>query len=552
MDRRLAIDTSHWDGVVDFSAWKSKRGLWGAIVKAGGNERGLGRYSDQLFWTNYQRAKNMGLHVGSYYYTVSTDVESAEADARHFVSLLEGAQLDLPIYMDVEDAAQFELSPQALTDVIVAFCEACAVRGFKPGLYTGGNAWLYSMLRDKLYKYADWIAWWRGSWPTEAGDIGMWQQGTMRLSDGTVFFDDISGCTDCDWCIVDYPSQIVSAGLNGYAKVEVPTVKVKNRLTYNEMAAEVCEHIINHDAHGYSQTNRMGDGTVESITLSDGTTVTIHGRDYDCSELMRMCFAAVGVLPYDSYMWTGNEYDLLTENGFVVVDVEDAQRGDVLLRNGHTEMYLGNNLQGGARIDEDGTIYGRQGGDQTGFEICSSEFQPWRWELCFRSTKVRPEEVPAITQDAGDPKNDLGIHYRMHSQSVGWLPPVHDGQTAGTVGFSKRGEAIKITPPEGMELEVMVHVEGLGTLWYEGVKRGKSSGTRSSANDPIMGTVGKSMRMEAVRIRITKRPKAFKDKKIMLQGHVQGIGWQEPVTEDQWCGTLGESRRLEALRIWFE
>ena len=121
----------------------------------------------------------------------------------------------------------------------------------------------------------------------------------------------------------------------------------------------------------------MGDGTEETFALSDSSLVTIHGGDYDCSELMRMCYAAVGVLPYDSYMWTGNEDDLLTSNGFIRIDPEDAQRGDILLRSGHTEMCLGD-LQGGARIDEVGGITGPSQGDQTGWEITSSEFQPWR------------------------------------------------------------------------------------------------------------------------------------------------------------------------------
>ena len=37
--------------------------------------------------------------------------------------------------------------------------------------------------------------------------------------------------------------------------------------------------------------------------------------------------------------------------------------------------------------------------------------------------------------------------------------------------------------------------------------------------------------------------------KISLQAHVQDYGWLEPVGTGQWCGTTGESKRLEALKF---
>jgi hypothetical protein len=73
-----------------------------------------------------------------------------------------------------------------------------------------------------------------------------------------------------------------------------------------------------------------------------------------------MCYRAVGVLPYGSYMFTGNEVELLTANGFAIRSLSSPQMGDVLWREGHTEIYLGNGMQGGARISEHGTISGAQ------------------------------------------------------------------------------------------------------------------------------------------------------------------------------------------------
>lgn len=113
-------------------------------------------------------------------------------------------------------------------------------------------------------------------------------------------------------------------------------------------------------------------------------TVYIHGGDYDCSEAVRMCYRAVGVLPYGSYMWTGNELELLKANGFREIDFGSIGDGDVLWKTGHTEMYLAGGYQGGARIDEVGGIHGPKQGDQTGGEIARSKFVRSNWTKALR------------------------------------------------------------------------------------------------------------------------------------------------------------------------
>ena len=173
--------------------------------------------------------------------------------------------------------------------------------------------------------------------------------------------------------------------------------------------------------------------------------------------------------------------------------------------------------------------------------------RPWSVVRCVIHPVVRKPE-----QHAGNPRNDLGLHYRMHSQDVGWLAPVHDGQTAGIVGEALRGEAIKITPPEGVTLDVFAHVQDKGTLGYPNIVRGKASGEGSSDSDPIIGTVGKGQRLEAIMLRVVSNTGPCKGKALWYQAHVQDVGWQQPVKAGQWCGTRGQGRRLEALRMWFQ
>lgn len=124
-------------------------------------------------------------------------------------------------------------------------------------------------------------------------------------------------------------------------------------------------------------------------------TVYIHDGDYDCSEMVRMCYRAVGILPYGSYMWTGNELELLQSHGFVKLDKYHPQMGDVLWRSGHTELYLGNNMQGGARIAETGGTDGDEG-DQTGTEITKSAYKPDSWTyLLHYNGNLKVEGIPA-------------------------------------------------------------------------------------------------------------------------------------------------------------
>lgn len=114
------------------------------------------------------------------------------------------------------------------------------------------------------------------------------------------------------------------------------------------------------------------------------TTLSIHGGDYDCSEAVRMCYRAAGVLPYGSYMWTGNELELLTAHGFAYRDPGSPQDGDVLWRSGHTELYLHGGFQGGARHgDYPGGLDGNQG-DQSGTEVTRSAYDPDDWEVLLR------------------------------------------------------------------------------------------------------------------------------------------------------------------------
>ena len=219
-------------------------------------------------------------------------------------------------------------------------------------------------------------------------------------------------------------------------------------LTYREALAEVMWHLVTHEAHGYSQYERAGDGTVETLYLSDGTLVSIHGGDYDCSEGIRACVAAVGLIPWgywDSYMWTGNEEQILLDAGFVKISPYDVGVGDILLRySGHTEMvvggYDGELYQAGFRISEKGTIYGEKG-DQTGWESTYSPFDPdGDWDVAFRYAGPERDGSADPTKDESEEEDMICL---IQPDGQGRLV-YYDGNEVHTLHHPDEAEALRI------------------------------------------------------------------------------------------------------------
>lgn len=108
--------------------------------------------------------------------------------------------------------------------------------------------------------------------------------------------------------------------------------------------------IANDPAHGYDQDNR-------------------DGPDYDCSSLVAYALRAAG---YNVWIFdTDSEIGQLEGIGFerLAYDPSILQPGDILWKDGHTEIYVGNNEVVGARQNEFGGIKGGTPGDQTGDEI---------------------------------------------------------------------------------------------------------------------------------------------------------------------------------------
>ena len=149
--------------------------------------------------------------------------------------------------------------------------------------------------------------------------------------------------------------------------------------------------------------------------------------------------------------------------------------------------------------------------------------------LAAPATTAAKTETPAVAP---------GVTYLTQVQTTGWEKTwAANGSQAGTVGLSKRLEAIQIklqdgTYPAGAGISYSVHVQTTG--WQTAVKDGATA-----------GTVGLSKRLEAIKINLVNMPGYSVEYKVQ----VQTSGWTDWLKDGQEAGTTGLSKRLEAIEI---
>lgn len=148
--------------------------------------------------------------------------------------------------------------------------------------------------------------------------------------------------------------------------------------------------------------------------------------------------------------------------------------------------------------------------------------------------------------------SDLGIRYSTHIEKIGWQDYVSDGALSGTEGRKLRLEAIKmeLTGEESSryDLYYRVHAEKIG--WMDWAKNGRAA-----------GTAGFGYRLEAIEIRLVEKgsnpdlstESAYlsktDSKDILYRTHVQSVGWQDFVSDGEMSGTEGRRLRLEGIEI---
>ena len=437
---QLVLDIYHGNRGIDLAEWKARHGLWAIIAKCGGSEDShWNRFEETTFVNQCQQARALGLHVGAYYYSDALDTKDALLDAKHCVEkCMRGQRLDMPLYLDIEKPAQLRLPMYQLTDIVTTWCEYVRQAGYMPGIYSGYDGF-HNMFESRIQDYALWVAAWRASWPIWAKDYGMWQQGSMRLSDGDIQYDDVSGYVDCNWCQVDYPTIIEEDGIMPEPKWALSLAECRDPAdwAYCTCAVYSC---------GYSQPNRKH---ISVDYLEAGTAET------DCSAGVSYWLYKGGYLDENPWFHTAIEREYLRDHGFEVIDANAGfvkmQRNDVLLRErndargitGHTALYIGEGYQAEALRTErgDAGYDGSTPGDQDGGETVVRPLT-YDWDWVIRKPGPKPSTPTPTTGDTMTCIISMGGNDNM------WL---YDG-----------GRLIQIQTEEQQETLKYMHLQATG------------------------------------------------------------------------------------------
>ena len=113
---------------------------------------------DPKFEEHFTNARNAGLRVGVYCFSQAVNENEAREEAQACVYVLNGRQLDYPIYFDTEASGAGNgradgLGVEDRTKCAVAFCEEVKALGYKPGVYASTTWFRKRVDLDALRKY---------------------------------------------------------------------------------------------------------------------------------------------------------------------------------------------------------------------------------------------------------------------------------------------------------------------------------------------------------------------------------------------------------------
>lgn len=96
------IDVSEFQGNINWNKVKAD-GIEFAILKLGNIYDYDANYKDSKFDTNYKNARANGIKIGAYIYNYCNTVNTLQKGLEWAIRKLEGKELDLPFYLDMED-----------------------------------------------------------------------------------------------------------------------------------------------------------------------------------------------------------------------------------------------------------------------------------------------------------------------------------------------------------------------------------------------------------------------------------------------------------------
>ena len=153
---RIGIDVSEWQKNIDWS--KVKGNIDFVILRLGWTGNNSNKI-DKYFERNYSECKKLGIPVGVYVYNYATTETAAKKGALWTLEQLKGKELDLPVYLDMEDKCLSNITREKLTKICIAFNKEIESKKLWAGVYASANFFKVHLNTDEIKKrYTTWVA----------------------------------------------------------------------------------------------------------------------------------------------------------------------------------------------------------------------------------------------------------------------------------------------------------------------------------------------------------------------------------------------------------
>jgi len=155
------MDISKWQGNIDFNLLARENPGF-IIMRVGRGIKDLGK--DVKFNEYYAKANGYDIPVGVYIYSFASNLTEAKEEANYVITWVEGRELDLPVFYDMEYSGQLYLGKEVLTEIALEFCKNIISNNYHCGLYAN-TYWLTNFIDAKRISenYPIWLAHWTGA-----------------------------------------------------------------------------------------------------------------------------------------------------------------------------------------------------------------------------------------------------------------------------------------------------------------------------------------------------------------------------------------------------
>lgn len=232
------------------------------------------------------------------------------------------------------------------------------------------------------------------------------------------------------------------------------------------------------------------------------------------------------------------------ENGMISADVAGGTISDCRWESSDSEVLTFTDAASGEfTAKKEGNVrlsFFYKEADDTAEKNVTSDVTVELGTIVAKKTSIYLGETTTVTYMQGD-LAVTGVTWRSSDDTVLSV------DENGLVTAKKVGTAlISVLNEEGVELAAPVEIKvAVKPVSIEHSAHVQDIGWTGTSTSSIVGTTGRSLRMEAIKLKV----KGVKNLGVSYSAHVQDVGWMKEVSNGAVGGSTGYSRRLEAITL---